>query len=93
MTRVNFSFRVVRKDRQPMHKRELFAVLQFFLGHRRAPDGYKILAVNWTSAKGRTKAARSESEATDTMIDHFWNILKVKGLDALRAGSVKRNRL
>lgn len=93
MSRVSFSFRVVRQDRNPINKRELYGVLKFFLDHRRAPDGYKIMAVSWSSKPGRVKAARSESEATDAMVEHFWNILKVKGLDALRAGSVKRDRL
>lgn len=93
MSRVSFSFRVMRTDRQPIHKRELYGVLRFFLAHRAAPDGYKIMAVSWSSKPGRTKGARSESEATDAMIDHFWNILKVKGLGSLRAGSVKSDRL
>jgi len=93
MSKVNFSFRVVRRDRQPIHKREVYAVLKFFLGHRRAPNGYQIMAVNWSSKRGTTKTPGSEQEATDAMLDHFWNILKVQGLDALRAGTVKRDSL
>lgn len=92
MTAVSFNFRIVRDDGQPISGREVYAVLRFFLGNRREPDGYRIEAVNWRTRKGG-RSPRSAQEGRDAMLDHFWAILKVRGIEGMRAGAVKRDRL
>lgn len=98
MAPVEFNFRVLRADKKPITAREVWSVLKFFLDYRREPDGYIIEAINWRAPKAKMgkRAWRypdSRAEGRETMLDHFWAILKVEGIEALRTGAVKRNKL
>lgn len=98
MAAVEFNFRVMRVDKKPIRPAEVYAAVQFFIDYRREPDGYILEAINWRSPNahmGRRgwRYPSSRQEGRDALLEHFWAILKVEGIEALRAGAVKRDRL
>lgn len=98
MAPVEINFRVLREDRKPITPREVYAVLRYFLDYRREPNGYVVEAVNWRAKKAKHgrrgwRYPANRAEGREAMLEHFWAILKVEGLEAFRTGAVKRNRL
>lgn len=94
---VNFNFRIVRTDGAKINGRVAMAVLRFFVDHRREPDGFRIRIIDWKRAgrhARRAKVGRPRNEADErAALDSFWAILQASGLDGLRIGGVKRNKL
>ena len=68
------------------------------IDHRREPDGYILEAINWRRPKASHKGRGWRYPATrhdgrEALLDNFWAILKTEGIEAVRAGLVKANRL
>lgn len=89
---LQFSFRVVRRDGQPITGREVMATLAFFMDQKREPNGYRIEATDWSRTVARNTydgAPHSAKEAREAMLEHFWYVLKAQGLKGLRLGRTR----
>lgn len=89
---LQFSFRVVRKDGRPITGREVMAALAYFLDNKAEPDLYRIEATDWQRTAGRAVSSgspHSAREAREAMLEHFWYVLKARGLEGLRLGRTR----